>query len=151
MQIALLFLFLWEYIKNKVKMPKNVFLDDGLNYSGSTLNFNLYRNGVLVQDGFMTAYDFPIKIYLNRYAQPFLGNNFPGVEQGVVADPDASGVFDMQDLSGSTVVSETYISAYAGDFNELMAEPIDGKADPRQKIYITQYSATAGTKTITVQ
>ncbi len=129
-------------------MPKNVFLDDRFNYSGSTLNFNLYRNGVLVQDGFMTAYDFPIKIYLNRYAQPFLGNNFPGVEQGVVADPDASGDFDMKDLSGSTVVSETYISAYAGDFNELMAEPIDGKADPRQKIYITQYSASAGTKTI---
>lgn len=129
-------------------MPKNVFLDEGLDYSGSTLNFNLYRNGVLVQEGFMTAYDFPIKIYLNRYAQPFLGNNFPGVEQGVVADPDASGDFDMKDLSGSTVVSETYISAYAGDFNELMAEPIDGKADPRQKIYITQYSASAGTKTI---
>ena len=132
-------------------MPKNVWKDDGFDYSGSTLNFSLYKNGAKVQEGFMTAYDFPIKIYLNRYAQPFLGNNFPGTENGVVPDPDASGVFDMQDLSGSTVVSETYISSYAGDFNELMAEPIDGKADPRQKIYITQYSASAGTKTITVQ
>lgn len=132
-------------------MPKNVWKDEGSDYSGSTLNFSLYKNGVKVQEGVMTAYDFPIKIYLNRYAQPFLGNNFPGTENGVVPDPDASGEFAMEDASGNTVVSETYISAYAGDFNELMAEPIDGKADPRQKLYITQYSASAGTKTITVQ
>ena len=131
-------------------MPKNVFLDDPVAYSGSTLDFKLYRDGSKVQDGVMTAYDFPITIYLNRYAEPFLGNNFPGTTSGVTADPDASGEFEIRDYSGNTIVSETYISAYAGEFDELMAEPIDGKADMRQKLYITQYSASAGTKTITV-
>lgn len=135
-------------------MPKNVFRDDPVAFSGSTLRFYLYRNerGITDAGGTMTAYDFPITIYLNRYAQAYLGNSFPGVENGVVADPDASGKFTMVNRDTWEIVAEeTYISAYAGEFNELMSEPIDGKADPRQKLYITQYAASAGTKTIEVQ
>ena len=131
-------------------MPKNVWKDDPVSYTGSTLDFKIYKDGTEVQSGVMTALDFPITIYLNRYAQPFLGNNFPGTDSGVTADPDALGIFAIKDDSGNTIVSETYVSAYAGEFNELMSEPIDGKADMRQKLYITQYSASAGTKTITV-
>ena len=133
-------------------MPKNIYLDDPYTgFTGSTLDFSLYKGSVKVQEGVMTAYDFPITIYLNRYAQPFLGNRFPGVSTGVTSDPQACGEFEIQDASGNTIVSETYVAGYAGDFKELMAEPIDGKADPRQFLYITQYSASAGTKTITVE
>lgn len=133
-------------------MPKNVWRDDPYTgFTGSTLDFSLYRGADKLQEGVMTAYDFPIKIYLNRYAQPYLGNNFPGTSTGVTADPDASGLFKIRDDSGNTIVQETYISAYAGEFNELMSEPIDGRADMRQLLYITQYSASAGTRTITVQ
>lgn len=129
-------------------MARNVWIDDAYEYSGQTLHYRVKMNGNKIYEGIATAEDFPIKIYLNRIAQGYLQSTFPQ-ETGVTQDTGASAVFSLVRLSGSTeaevLYTQTYIDAYGSVFGGFMAQPINGRADARQRLFYTTYSVTGGT------
>lgn len=128
-------------------MAKNVWIDDAYEYSGDTLHYRVRMNGMKIYEGVATAEDFPIRIYLNRIAQGYLESTFPETT-GVTQDKGASAVFTLNEMTysggswveGNTLYQETYIDAYEGVYEGCMAQPINGHADVRQRIFYTSYN-----------
>ena len=127
---------------------KNVWVDDAVPYTGDTLDFIIKKNGVKVYDGYCVSRDMPIVLYPNRVAQEFLRSDF-NPATGVTADSGASAEFEVVKMSGDTeeavLYTVTYINGYAGEFNPVLSEPINGKMDFRGKIMFSSYNASATT------
>lgn len=137
---------------------KNVWQDDRYDYSGSTLHFCIKKYNTRIYEGECSAEDFPIAIYPNRVAQAFLGGAFDGVDSaGTFSNAEASADFSLMSMteSGGTWVEDqvlysvTYVNGYAGQFNSNMSEPINGRMDPREKMFYTSYHNSATTVEIT--
>ena len=125
---------------------KNIWIDDAFPYSGQTLHYCVKRNGTKIYEGEATARDFSIKIYLNRIAQDFLESTFP-TETGVTADPGAGAAFSLVEMTregsdwveGDVLYCAVYIDAWGGENGQTMAQPINGHADMRQRLFYTSY------------
>lgn len=132
-------------------MAKNVWQDDAYEYSGQTLHYCVKMNGTKIYDGIATARDFPIRIYLNRIAQGYIESEFPDAT-GVTQDTGASAVFSLVRLSGDTedgvLYTQTYLDAYDGYYEGSMAQPINGHADARQRLFYTSYNEQQTTITV---
>lgn len=134
---------------------KNVWIDDAFPYSGQTLHYCVYRNNDKIYEGEATAQDFPIVIYLNRIAQDYLESTFPA-EYGANQDTGAYGAFRLVEMTrsgsewveGRTLYSATYIDAWGGENGQIMASPINGHADMRQRVLFSSYNDSATTITI---
>lgn len=138
-------------------MAKNVWRDDAYEYSGQTLHYCVKMNGTKIYDGIATARDFPIRIYLNRIAQGYLQSTFPQ-ETGVMQDTGASAVFTLVEKSfdgvdwveGNVLYQETYLDAYGGAYDGNMAEPVNGHADARQRLFFTSFNTNSTTINVNI-
>ena len=130
---------------------KNVWIDDAYDYSGQTLHYRIKKDGFTIVEEEASARDFPIKIYLNRVAQAYLESTFPE-NSGVTQDKGAYAEFALVEMSGDTesrtLYAVTYINAYAGEFRTAMTNPVNGHADPRQRIFYTSYNNSGTTITV---
>ena len=128
---------------------KNVWIDDAFPYSGQTLHYSVYRNNTKIYEGEATARDYPIVIYLNRFAQDYLESHAPGqFEPGMYTDSGGSAVFSLVEMTyrggewveGEVLYSAEYIDAWDGENFGDMAHTINGHADPRQKLLYSSCS-----------
>lgn len=125
---------------------KNVWIDDAYEYSGQTLHYCVKMNGNKIYDGIATADDFPIKIYLNRIAQGYLQSTFPQ-ETGTTQDTGAGAAFSLVGkvfngadwVENSILYCAYYVDAWDGENGQEAASPINGHADPRQRLFHTLY------------
>lgn len=132
-------------------MAKYIWIDDAYNFSGDTLYYCVKKDGVKIYEGVAIAQDFPIRIFLNRIAQGYIESTFPQ-QSGVTQDKGAYGTFSLVQMNngveGATLYSQTYLDGYDGVFEGdygTLSEPINGHADPRQRLLYTVYSG--GTET----
>lgn len=134
---------------------KNIWIDDAYAYSGQTLHYCIKRNSTKIYEGEATARDFPIVIYLNRIAQDYLESSFPK-ELGVNSDPGAGAAFSLVEMvyngyqwvESNVLYCANYIDAWEGKNGQEMAQPINGHADPRQKLLYTSYGEIYGCGTV---
>jgi hypothetical protein len=131
-----------------------VWFDDAYDYSGQTLHYRIKMNGNAIEDGIASARDFPIRIYLNRVAQAYLKSTFPYVS-GVTQDADATAEFSLVEMSGDTETRTLYEQTYSAQYSYrwplvlgLMTYPINGHADPRQRLFFTSFNNNSTTITI---
>jgi hypothetical protein len=122
---------------------KPIYLDDAYDYSGATLSYRIRMNGKKVRDGFATAEDFPIRIFLNREAQAYIESAYPQ-QTGVTQDTGAYVLATLSEMidgrEGNILYQETYIDAYSPVSEGCMSEPINGHADARQRLFYTSYN-----------
>ena len=131
-----------------------VWVDDAYDYSGQTLHYRIKMNGTTIAEEKASARDFPIKIYLNRVAQAYLESTFPE-NSGVTQDTGASAEFSIVEMSGDTETNVLYEQTYSVQYSYkwglvlgLMTYPINGHADPRQRLFFTSYNNDNTTITI---
>lgn len=117
-------------------------LDEFVEASGETKHFALTKNGEHVFEGVARQFPDgrPIRFYLNRLAEEYLDTT--GWENllfstGVTVNPEAGATFEiLQDEHPYTLCSAYVIKGY-GTTTGLTSEPIDGKADPRMKVFLS--------------
>lgn len=125
-----------------------VYIDDGYSTSAETLEYRIMHNGTEIERRFASGRDFPIKVYLNRFAQAYLVSSFPE-ESGITNDLGASGVFSIEDMSGNTLYEKTYVNGYAGRLSDPLSQPINGHLDARMRFFCSVFSESARTIEIT--
>ena len=128
-------------------------LDEFVEVSGDTVPFVLRKDGVTVLEG--VARQFPdgrnIRFYLNRLAEEYLDTT--GWENllfstGVTKNPEAGGLFMIGDTEHNVELCEAYVIKGLGTATGLTNEVIDGKADPRMLIFLSNAGAA---KTINLE
>lgn len=117
-------------------------LDEFVEVSGTTVPFTLYKGVQAAYEGVARQFPdgSPIRFYLNRMAEPFLDTSgWNGIlfsSTGMTSNPQAGADFSVVDESGVTVCS-AYVIKGERATTGLTSEPVDGLADPRQKLFIS--------------
>lgn len=116
-------------------------LDEFLAVSGDTVPFSLEKGGETVLEG--VARKFPdgreIRFYLNRLASAYLDTQTWEnllFESGITANPDAGAEFTLLDGDGVEICS-AYVIKGCGTDTGVTNEIIDGRVDPRMKIFVS--------------
>ena len=120
-------------------------LDEFISVSGDTLPFSLEKGGEAVFEG--VARKFPdgseIRFYLNRLASAYLDTQTWEnllFNSGITANPDAGGQFRLLDENDVELCSAYVIKGYGTDTG-VTNEIIDGRVDPRMKIFVSHAGA----------
>lgn len=117
-------------------------LDEFVEVSGDTMHFGLFRGGERVLEG--TAEKFPdgraIRFYLNRLADAYL--DATGWENllfstGLHTNPEAGATFEILKDDIPYTLCSAYVIKGCGTATGMQNFPIDGKADPRMKIFVS--------------
>lgn len=127
-------------------------LDEFVEVSGDTVPFALKKDGETVLEGIARQFPDgrPVRFYLNRLSEGFLdcgtwnplfiGRGFSGLTQ----NPDAGGLFSIEDTSANTEICSAYVIQGRGTETGVTNQPIDGRLDPRMKIFVS-YAGSGAT------
>lgn len=127
-------------------------LDEFVEVSGETIPFALKKGGETILEG--VARQFPdgraIRFYINRLASPYLETatwNDIFIENefwnyvGMLTNTDAGGQFQLVNTDTNTEICSAFVAKGYGTQSGLTYCGIDGKADPRQKIFVSHAGA----------
>lgn len=129
-----------------------VWEDTYYEYTGSTLDFRVKKNGTTVYEGYAEQYPdgANIKIYINRIAREFLSNgDFNPASAGTQSDSAATAVFALYRIEeGDSETPLGSITVCMGSLGELVqgtiSEPVNGHADYRMHIPLSVYKINSG-------
>lgn len=127
-----------------------IWKDVAYTVSADTLDWMVVSNGSTLVSGVSDRRPDKqeITIYVNRLVEDYLKSEFPRTT-GVTVDGTAMLDCTLQDSSGTTLETYRFILGSKGDVVEGIAnDPVDGRADPRQKIFVGGYFSTATNVTI---
>lgn len=117
-------------------------LDEFVEVSGETMTYAVRKNGVEVFRGVARQFPDgrPIKFYLNRLAEEYLDTT--GWENllfstGVTVNPEAGATFALRDDYRGVEICSAYVIKGYGTETGVTSEPIDGKADPRMLLFVS--------------
>lgn len=120
-------------------------LDEFVTSAEDAVPFTLKKGSETVLEG--VARKFPdgreIKFYLNRLASSYLETRTWEnllFENGITENPDAGGQFTLLDENDDEICSAYVIKGYGTDTG-VTNEIIDGRADPRMKIFVSHAGA----------
>ncbi len=117
-------------------------LDEFVEVSGETVPFALQRGGETVLTGIARQFPDgrPVKFYLNRLAEEYLDTT--GWENllfstGATVNPEAGATFTIRNTETSADICSAYVIKGYGTETGITSEPIDGKADPRMLLFVS--------------
>ena len=128
-------------------------VNEDVAYTASTspLEWKVTYSGETVVEGVsvMRPDQTSVSIYPNRLVEDLLESTFP-TATGVTQDEGACKVFTLETSGGTTLEQYTFInSSTPVSGTTFLSEPVNGHADPRQWLYLTRCSATAGNINVT--
>ena len=118
-------------------------LDEFVEVSGATVPFELERGSEAVYAGVARQFPdgSPIRFYLNRMAEPYLDTSgWNGIlfsSTGMTSNPEAGASFSIVEQDSGTTVCSAYVIKGEGTVTGLTSNPINGLADPRQRLFIS--------------
>lgn len=121
--------------------------------SAETLDWRIVLSGDVIASGVSERRPDreTVTVYPNRIVEDWLTATFPETT-GVTVDQGSFGDFILQDSSGTTLETYRFILGSDGDVIEGIAnDPVDGCADPRQRLFIGGYFPSATSINITGQ
>ena len=123
--------------------------------TATTLNYYVTVDGTVVFRGRAKAGPDGIRINLRRIAKDWMENqlrDFLPLQGEIVAHPEALRTFTLYDAETDAVLEQfTVLFDFADEWNGgtlQMNDPVNGHADPRQKIFIGNGSPTANEQDI---
>lgn len=84
-----------------------------------------------------------VTIYPNRILEDLLESTLP-TSEGVSLDQNAGRQFVLKDGQGNTLETYWFVNSSEPLSGEILSDPVNGHADPRQLVYLTRFDTTAG-------
>lgn len=84
-----------------------------------------------------------VRIYPNRILEDLLSSEIPQTG-GVTQDAGAGRTFILKDSDGNVLETYWFVNSSVPLSGEILSDPVNGHADPRQLVYLTRFDTTAG-------
>ena len=109
-------------------------------------DYIIKKDGVVLHTGYASSYPGGgmVSINVNQLVEEYLSPEFDGdiseVDDEVVTNPKAYGVFNITDEGGNEYETYgflgdwSYVDGWSGQTRHLMSQPINGHLDPRMKL-----------------
>ena len=130
-----------------------IWKDIVFNTENIPFDYIIKKDGVVLHTGYASSYPGGgmVSINVNQLVEEYLSPEFDGdiseVDDEVVTNPKAYGVFNITDEGGNEYETYgflgdwSYVDGWSGQTRHLMSQPINGHLDPRMKLMCSYFNS----------